>query len=70
MPEISKQAQMLVLERLKNLPRDAKLSAGGGPSVTKEELIQHVENLDSVGKEYIEMELFYLRSIARRHGSP
>ncbi|MBU2099952.1 hypothetical protein KKG83_04665 [Candidatus Micrarchaeota archaeon] len=65
---VPKQAKLVVLEKLKNLPMDAKLSIGNGQSITKNELIKHVEDLDEIGKEYIEVELFYLRSIARRHG--
>lgn len=62
-------AKTLVLERLKNLPGDAKLSIGTGPPVTKAQLVTHVEKMDEIGEDYVEMELFYLRGLVKRYGS-
>ncbi|MFH1588537.1 MAG: hypothetical protein ABIA76_04335 [Candidatus Diapherotrites archaeon] len=67
---IPKEAKALVLERIINyLPEDAKLMVANESSITKKELIEHVKKMDLVGKEYIEMELLYLRNIVKRHGA-
>jgi hypothetical protein len=62
MAKINKDIQQLVLKRLDTIPEDAQLVTSSGDTVTKFELINHVKSLDDVGRDYIEMELFYIKS--------
>ena len=65
---IPKNAKTLVLERLSHLPKNAKLVIGSDSEpLDKEKLIQHVEEMDEAGEEYVEMELLYLRSVVKRY---
>ena len=55
----------LVIDRLKTLPSEKRVSIGGEGSFTKEELIKQVELGDSFGKKIIEVELEFLRALKR-----
>lgn len=58
-PEI----RQLVIERLKVLSSGKKISVGSEGDFTKEELIDHVEHDDSIGKKIIQVQLSYLQSL-------
>lgn len=53
----------LVVERLKTLPSDIKISIGSDGSFTKNELISHIEDEDEIGEKIIEIQLKYLQMI-------
>lgn len=53
----------LVIERLKYLPENMKISIGSIGSFTKEELIEHVKEGDSIGKKIVEVELHFLKTL-------
>lgn len=62
-PELLKQLQQLVVERLKRLPEDAELSVGA-VSYDKDDMLTHVTKNDAVGKEIIEMQVDFLQELA------
>jgi len=53
----------LVVERLKTFPSGKKISIGSEGNFSKEELINHVESEDRVGRKIIEIQLTYLQSL-------
>ena len=53
----------LVIARLKTLPSDRKLSVGSAGDFTRDELIEHVEKKDELGKKIIEVQMEYLRML-------
>lgn len=53
----------LVIERLKSFPSGKKVSIGSEGDFSKEELINHVEDQDKIGKKIIEIQLAYLQSL-------
>jgi len=53
----------LVIARLKTLPSDIKLSVGSVGDFTRDELIEHVEKKDELGKKIIEVQMEYLRML-------
>lgn len=53
----------LVIERLKSFPSGKKVSLGSEGDFSKEELINHVEDKDKIGKKIIEIQLAYLQSL-------
>lgn len=60
---LSKSEKELILARLEVLSDDLFFSSGDdGKNISKSEMVEHVKNLDNIGKEYIETELNFLRS--------
>lgn len=55
------QIKQLVLARLHVMPPDANISVGSEGEFTRDQLIQHVENNDDVGKKITAIEMEYLR---------
>ncbi len=53
----------LVVARLEALPPNIAMSIGGEGGLDVEELIKRVKACDEVGKQIIEMQLVYLRSL-------
>lgn len=60
---IDEEIKQLVIERLKTIPRDKKLSIGGKGDFTVEELIERVEKNDDVGQKVIEVQMEFLQSL-------
>ncbi len=60
---IDKEIKQLVIERLKTIPRDKKLSIGGMGNFTVDELIKRVEKSDNVGQKVIEVQMEFLQSL-------
>lgn len=63
--EIDTEIINLVVARLKTIPPDAHLSIGGGETKTmnSEDLIAEVKQQSEIGKQIIEGQLFFLRSL-------
>ncbi len=61
--EIEQEIKNLVIARLKTLPEDKSVSVGSEGDFTKDELIQHVEDNDEIGKKVIEVEMNFLHAI-------
>lgn len=60
---IDEEIKQLVIERLKTIPRDKKLSIGGMGDFTVEELIKRVEKNDDVGQKVVEVQMEFLQSL-------
>lgn len=61
--KISEDLKKLVIARLDVLPPDKKVSIGSVGAFNKNELIEHVEKEDDIGKKVIEVELTYLKAL-------
>ena len=61
--EIEEEVKELVIERLKFLPENIKVSVGNSGSYNKEELIKHIKEGDDIGKKIIEVELHFLKAL-------
>ena len=57
------EAKQIVIARLEVLPKDKKISIGGEGSFSRDELIEHVNKEDKIGKKIIEVEMDFLRSL-------
>jgi len=55
----------IVIARLDVLPIDRKISIGNEGTFSKEELINHVESEDRIGRKIIEIQLTYLQSLKK-----
>ncbi|MBI2110215.1 hypothetical protein HYT51_00340 [Candidatus Woesearchaeota archaeon] len=55
----------IVIARLDVLPRDRKISIGNEGTFSKEELIEHVQKGDKIGKKIVEIEMEFLRSFKK-----
>ena len=60
---INQEIKNIVIARLETLPRDRKISIGSEGSFSKDELIEHIEKDDKIGKKIIEIEMEFLRSL-------
>lgn len=60
---LDKEIRQLVVERLKGIPSDKKISMGGKGDFTMEELIGHVEKNDDIGQKIVEIQLKFLQSL-------
>lgn len=56
----------IVLERLKILSPDTVISIGSSENVSRDELIQHVKDEDSVGELFAEMQMEWIRSFKEK----
>lgn len=67
MPEQKKsrdeEIQQLVIERLKTIPPDKKISIGGEGNFTVEELIDRVKKNDEIGQKIVEVQMNFLQSL-------
>ncbi len=63
--EVDTEIINLVVARLKTIPPDAHLSVGGDETKTmnSEDLIVEVKKQSEIGKQIIESQLFFLRSL-------
>ncbi len=64
---VTEEERQLVLARLDSMPANMKLSLGGSQSISKAQLINHVRNGDPLGDKYVEIQLTYLRAIAKQY---
>ena len=53
----------LIIARLETLPSNKKISIGSTGEYTKEELIKHIEEGDSIGKKITEVQMDFLKSL-------
>lgn len=63
---LADQLRELVLERLKRLPEDMEMSIGD-MDYSKKDLLSHVTDGDTVGKEVVEMQIEFLQDLASGH---
>lgn len=55
----------VVIMRIEAIPSNLRLSVGGGKSLTKEEMIEHVKKEDDIGKQIINSHLSFMRAVAK-----
>jgi hypothetical protein len=60
---ITSDEKLLVLARLSTLPTNMGIAVGNEGPFTIAEIKEHVESEDDLGRQYIEMQLEFLRSI-------
>lgn len=60
--DISEELRKIVLERLKSMPESLSVSIGNS-EYTTDELVEHVEDGDDVGKQIMEIQLQYLQDL-------
>ncbi|MFH1511218.1 MAG: hypothetical protein ABIF10_05985 [Candidatus Woesearchaeota archaeon] len=65
MSDISNDERDLVIVRLKASPENRKISIGSFGEFSREELIGHVAKLDSIGRKVVEVEMEWLRQLAK-----
>ncbi len=61
--KISEDIKELVIARLEVTSSEKSFSIGGGESLTRDELIQHVRAGDEIGQKAVEIELAFLRAL-------
>jgi hypothetical protein len=54
----------LVIARLKTIPENARLSVGNSEQMQVADIIDQVRNQTEIGKQVIETQLFFLRSLS------
>ncbi len=63
--EIRNELKETIIIRIEALPSNLKLSIGGGNSLTKDEMIEHVKKEDEIGKQIINSHLSFMKAIAK-----
>jgi len=59
----SEDIKELMIARLEVTSSEKSFSIGGGPNLTRDELIQHVRKGDEIGQKVTEIELTFLRAL-------
>jgi len=62
--DLSRDEKELVILRIETTSSNLRLSIGGGKSMSKEEMIEHVRKGDEIGKQIIQSHLNFLRAAA------
>jgi len=60
--ELMEQLKKLVLERVGAMPDSLNLAVGS-TEITKNDLLAHVQQEDEIGRQFMEMELEFLRDL-------
>ena len=60
--ELMEQLKKLVLERVGAMPDSINLAVGSA-EITKKKLLEHVQQEDEIGRQFIEMELEFMRDL-------
>lgn len=63
--KIDEELKRIVIARLEIFPADQKISIGSVGELTKEEMIESVEQGTTIGKKIVEIQLNYLRSLKK-----
>lgn len=54
----------LVVERLEMLPENVYFSSGnGGTSISRDDMVRHIQENDNIGKEFVKTDLEFLRAL-------
>ena len=59
----NEELKKLVVERLKTFPSDKGISIGSAGTFTRDDLVQRVQQGDSIGQQIMEIELEFLRAM-------
>jgi hypothetical protein len=61
--QLDEKERAVIVARLEVLPPDIHFSSGGPfQNISRDEMIKHVENGDKIGKEYVRIEMDFLRA--------
>lgn len=63
--DVNDEIKELVITRIEATPSDLRLSMGGGKTMTKEEMIEHVKKEDDIGKQIIRNHISFIRAVAK-----
>ena len=62
--EINEEVKKLIIARIDaRMPPDIKMSIGGGDTISKSEMIEHVRKGDKQGKQIIQMHLNFIKAV-------
>ena len=63
--EVNERMKEIVVARIDaQVPSNLKLAMGGYESMNKEEMIEHVQKGDEIGKQIVKRHLLFLKSLA------
>ena len=60
--DIAGQERELIIARLETLSPEMCFSSGNSATMTRDELISHIKENDTVGKEFVKIQLEFLRA--------
>lgn len=60
--ELSEELKQLVIERIKSIPSNLQISVGG-TEYSKNEILDHVQKGDEIGKQMAEIQLQFLKDL-------
>lgn len=63
--EIKEEVKEVVIMRIEAIPSNLKLAIGGDKALTKEEMIMHVKEGDSIGRQIINSHISFMKAVAR-----
>ncbi len=63
--QLKEDMKQLTIARLRSIPDDYQISIGSAGTLTREQAIENVEQENELGKELIEVQLEFLRDMAR-----
>ena len=63
--EIREELKEIVIMRIEAIPSNLKLSIGDDKTLTKEEMIKHVKEEDSIGMQIINSHVSFMKAVAR-----
>ncbi|MBI5619945.1 hypothetical protein HY950_03215 [Candidatus Gottesmanbacteria bacterium] len=61
--ELQQQIKELVIARILTLPEDVSLSVGD-EDLKREQLVEHVQKEDKIGKDIVDMQMEFIRDMA------
>ena len=62
--KMAKEMKELALWRLETLPPNIRLAIGNKGAFTKEELKEHLQKEDEIGRLFVEMELNFIKALS------
>lgn len=63
--DVNDKIKELVITRIEATPSDLRLSMGGGKTMTKEEMIEHVKKEDDIGNQIIRNHISFIKAVAK-----
>ena len=57
--------KQIVLMKIATMPKNYKLSIGGEGSLNKAQIAEHVDKMDDIGKQILDMELRFIKALSR-----
>ena len=63
--KIDQEIKELVIERMKLFPYDKNISIGEDGNFTRDQIIDHVQKNDEIGKKMVKIEISYLKALKK-----